>query len=381
MASSAPTSSSAGKRSPWGAIALALAALALALLLAEGLTRLASALGVVDLQPTLADVAPPEEIAQEVNQGPQTAQGPLYVGDPLLHHRMAPGWSGAFPAEITARLGREEIPIRTNRLGLRGPEPMEPKPADLFRILVLGDSVAFGWGVREEDTFPSQLADLLTLLHPGQRYEVINAGVSGYGTWQQARWLEQEIARLRPDLVVVQVHLNDAADNLWGAVGQATGEASRSQLAQRSALARLVQLTLLARRGGGTGGGSCANDWSEPGRRVCWERTLALLDDIHRTAQAYGAATALMPVPMRWQVEPGVVDPRAWVDASLYQEPLGRYARRQGWLFVDPLPAFQGAAASGQGSLFLDVGHPNEAGHRLLAQALYQSLNQAGALP
>lgn len=377
----ASPSRAAGVRSLRGTVLLTLLALAVAVALAEGLARLAAAAGLVQLQPTLADVAVPEEIASEVRQGPQASQGPLYVGDPRLHHRMAPGWSGTFPPEITARLGRGEIPIRTNSLGLRGPELIEPKPDDLFRIVVLGDSVAFGWGVREEDTFPSQLADLLQLLHPGQRFEVVNAGVSGYGTWQQARWLEEHALRLQPDLVVVQMHLNDAADNLWGALSQGRPADQSSWLVQHSALARLVHLTLLARRGGGTGSGSCADDWSEPGRRVCWETTLAHLEDIRNTAQATGAKVALMPVPMRWQVEPGVVDPRAWVDASHYQDAVGRYARRQGWLLVDPLPAFLQAAAGGQPSLFLDVGHPNEAGHRLLAQELYRSLNQAGLLP
>jgi lysophospholipase L1-like esterase len=374
-----PHQPAAAKGRWWMSLLLLIGALVVALALAEGLVRLASGMGLVDLDPTLAEVALPDEIAEQVDRGPQTAQGPLYVGDPVLHHRMAPNWSGAFPEEIAQKVGRSDVTIQTNSLGLRSAKLIQPKPDDLFRIVVLGDSVTFGWGVRGEDTYTSQLAGLLAALHPGQRYEVVNAGVSGYGTWQEALWLQDQAAALQPDLVVVQAHLNDAADNLWGTFGQATDQPSA--LAQKSALVRLIQLVLLAQRGGGTGSGSCANDWNEAGRRVCWETTTALLDDIQTTAQTHGAQAALMPMPMRWQVEPGITDPRTWVDTARYQGELGEYARGQGWLFVDPLPAFQNVAKGGAPSHFLDVGHPNEAGHRLLAQELYRALNQAGLLP
>jgi len=77
-----------------------------------------------------------------------------------------------------------------------------------------------------------------------------------------------------------------------------------------------------------------------------------------------------------------VRDSRAWVDAARYQEALRQYAQRSGWLFVDPLPAFRKSQAENKGeSLFLDVGHPNEAGQRLIAQEIYSALHQAGALP
>lgn len=374
-----PNQPIAPKSRRWTSLLLVLIAIVVALALAEGLIRLASAVGWVDLNPTLSDIAVPDEIADQVDHGPQAVQGPLYIGDPVLHHRMAPNWSGAFPPEIVERVGRTDVSIETNSLGLRSPELMQPKPADVFRIVVLGDSVTFGWGVHAEDTYASQLAGLLAALHPGQRFEVVNAGVSGYGTWQEALWLQQQVATLQPDLVIVQAHLNDAADNLWGTYGQAIG--SQNSPLAGSALLKLIQLVLLAQRGGGTGSGSCANDWNEAGRRVCWDTTMALLDEIQSTASQADAKTVLMPMPMRWQVEPGVTDPRTWVDAARYQDELGKFASRHGWLFVDPLPAFQSAAKSASASLFLDVGHPSEAGHRILAQELYRNLNQAGLLP
>lgn len=360
-------------------LALLAITIVISLLLAEGLVRLVGAMGLVDVAPTLAEVPLPEEIANEVRFDAAGSEDPLYVGDALLHHHMAPNWSGTFPEEIMNQVGRSTVPIRTNSLGLRGDEVLQPKPPDLFRILVLGDSVTFGWGVREEDTYSSQLAGLLAALRPGQRFEVINAGVSGYGTWQEALWLRQAIDELAPDLVVVQVHVNDAADNLWGTLGQRSR--SSSWLVGISALARLVDRVLLARQVSRGSGGTCDRDWQEGTERVCWQTTLDLLADVGESAQGHGADVVVLPSPMRWQVESGVNDPRAWIDGERFQAVMADFAQRQGMLAVDPLPEFRSAAGGSGQSLFLDVGHPNEAGHRLMAQELYRVLSQAGALP
>ncbi len=259
-----------------------LISLALALLLAEGMVRLADALGLVDLSPSLAEVAVPGQLEDQVDLGAASGTGgPLYVGDPVLHHRMAANWSGFFPEEIVQEVGRTEVPIRTNSLGLRSPEIALAKPPDTFRILVLGDSVTFGWSLRGEDTYASQLASLLATLRPNQRVEVINAGVSGYGTWQELRWLQETGLALDPDVIIVQTHLNDAADNLWGTLGWQQG--SDSWLVRTSMLARLISRVSSARQVG-SGDAPCATDWKVDADQVCWQRTEELLSEIQREA-------------------------------------------------------------------------------------------------
>jgi lysophospholipase L1-like esterase len=359
---------------------MTLAALALSLLvglaLAEGLVRLADGLGLIDLAPSLAELPAASQDEEGVRLDAAGDERPLYVADRRLHHRMAANWSGFFPEEIVQDVGRAQVPIRTNSLGLRSADVAQPKPVDVFRILALGDSVTFGWGLRGEDAYPSQLASLLATLRSDQRFEVVNAGVSGYGTWQQALWLAEAGLALQPDVVVVQAHLNDASDNLWGTVGWRGG--GQGGLAQYSKLAQLVQR--VAGSAAPRSDVPCATDWKVGTDQVCWQRTEQLLSDLRSEAQAAGATTVLMPSPMRWQVEPGVRDVRAWVDAARYQDALRQYAQRNGWLFVDPLPAFRQATSNGQ-SLFLDVGHPNETGQRLMAQEIYHALSEAGVLP
>lgn len=99
------------------------------------------------------------------------------------------------------------VHVRTNSLGMRGPEISPAKPGGVFRIVVLGDSVSFGWGVPEDMMYSSRLAGLLDPeLGP---VEVANMAVSGYGTAEEVAAFLSKGAALDPDLVVLGYVLND----------------------------------------------------------------------------------------------------------------------------------------------------------------------------
>jgi lysophospholipase L1-like esterase len=101
-----------------------------------------------------------------------------------------------------------------NSLGLRGEEVRPEKPPGTYRILGLGDSITFGVGVRDSDTFLRQLQARLNSNAPeGRRFEALNAGVQGYNTRDQAACLEFRWLELRPDLVLVFFYINDAYDD------------------------------------------------------------------------------------------------------------------------------------------------------------------------
>jgi lysophospholipase L1-like esterase len=98
----------------------------------------------------------------------------------------------------------------TNRHGFRGREWAIEKPAGTLRIVGLGDSVMFGWGVDVEATYMARLERLLVERQPTPSCEVINLAVGGYNTVQQVETLEQVGLALRPDVVIVNLVDNDA---------------------------------------------------------------------------------------------------------------------------------------------------------------------------
>lgn len=108
-------------------------------------------------------------------------------------------------------LGRTDSwTIQNNREGFRGPERVIGNAkANVLRIVCIGDSVTFGFNVDQPDTYPQQLADLLVRRHPGHRFEVVNAGVSGWSWLQGLRFLELRGLALRPDIVVIGHGSND----------------------------------------------------------------------------------------------------------------------------------------------------------------------------
>ncbi len=162
-----------------GNVFAALAGLLLALMAAEAATRL------------LWDSAPPA--------GGRADTLPLMrVPDPGVLYRLVPGSSGIYSG----------TQIQVNSLGLRDRDYAIPRPPGIERVLVLGDSMVFGVGVRPEETLPGQLGRFLA---PA---EVINAGIFGYNLDQEISMLEEVGPRYRPD-VVISCFVHNDIDN-WG---------------------------------------------------------------------------------------------------------------------------------------------------------------------
>jgi hypothetical protein len=99
--------------------------------------------------------------------------------------------------------------VRVNALGLRGPE-VERKRDGEIRVLALGDSMAYGQGVADDETLPHYLRIVLQKRDPLRRaWTVINAGHRGYNTTQELALLKELGELLQPDIVVVLWYWND----------------------------------------------------------------------------------------------------------------------------------------------------------------------------
>lgn len=99
---------------------------------------------------------------------------------------------------------------RINSIGMRGRDRSPDMSDDVVRIMVLGDSFAFGEGVALDDAFPSRLEKSLQEQAPaGVRYQVLNAALSGYGITDELTRLRDYSPLVRPHAVVVAFTLND----------------------------------------------------------------------------------------------------------------------------------------------------------------------------
>lgn len=107
------------------------------------------------------------------------------------------------------RLTPSHESTEVNSKGFRGPDFSENKPGDVYRIFCLGNSCCFGTKVPQKVTYPAQLEKLLNANPGAKKVEVINAGVPGYSSLQELRYLREEIVKYDPDMVIVQYGEND----------------------------------------------------------------------------------------------------------------------------------------------------------------------------
>jgi len=104
------------------------------------------------------------------------------------------------------------VPVSINSHRLRDREYSETKPAGTYRIVMLGDSTAFGWGVRLDETVSKIVERELnaTSLPSYRQVEVLNAGVGNYDTVQEVAHYETYDRVFNPNLVILEYFINDA---------------------------------------------------------------------------------------------------------------------------------------------------------------------------
>jgi hypothetical protein len=84
------------------------------------------------------------------------------------------------------------------------------KAPGVFRIIVIGDSFTFGGKMHFDDSFSKRLERMLNLNNNQRKVEVLNWGISGYSTLHEVELVKDAVTQFNPDLIVVQITLNDA---------------------------------------------------------------------------------------------------------------------------------------------------------------------------
>jgi len=315
--------------------------------------------------------------------------------DPLLVFELVPGtrW------EDVASPIRDDATISS--AGLRDREYPEAKPENTVRIAIVGDSVAFGWGVRQVDTLAKALERLLAATRPGgsTQYEVLNFGVSGFNSQQVTRRVETAVARFHPDLVVYVYCLNDPEDlddEIRGpleALEAAQRQSFESQVRHARSIfsgLRLYQLFmstwdgLTGARDGGLRLASYGNtpDYysrlhTDPHR---WNRVTADFNRMGSAVRRLNARFIAVIVPFLWNRDS---DERFRVEPplSLVHAQVGQALGVAGAHTLDLAPAIARYSRATGGFVGVDEVHFNESGNRLAAVALLDYLLKEARLP
>ncbi|HET6201504.1 MAG TPA: GDSL-type esterase/lipase family protein [Planctomycetota bacterium] len=294
---------------------------------------------------------------------------------------LEPGWRGPGPDLPLVPLA---YALRVNARGFRGGEIAPERRPGILRIAALGDSVTFGFGVREEDAFPAVAAARLASEGGGREIEAVNAGVPGFTSLQGLRHLESRVLPLRPDLVTVLFGWNDGwrtavPDAAW--IGRLGGWRSLAESSRAFALGRRG-LGFLRRR---LGSPSAA-----PPRptlpRVPPGEFEANLRAIAEAARRSRAEALLLTLPASfgpdrppdayfredWTVPRGELEPLR----LRYAEAARRAAEATGALLVDCA-----VEVPSDPRLFFEDGyHPNAAGHRAIAERIVEAIRRSGKL-
>jgi lysophospholipase L1-like esterase len=242
------------------------------------------------------------------------------------------------------------------------------------RIVCLGDSFTFGFGINAEKTFPKLLEKALNESgHP--EAEVINAGVPGYNTQQEIALYRHRLKAYDPDIVVLGYCLNDtdplpelsfpSDDTVAMQVHRPTPFYFRPLIwsihhsAFMHSLVQAHKNLLLAMMKGSAG------SWNYDTRS--WGSVRRALVEFARDLENEGKKLIVLLIPYE-----GYLDA---IDALVPRKLLADATREEQIVFVDAFPEFSRVNKKERRSLFLSIdGHLDAAGHRIIADALRDAI-------
>ena len=345
-----------------------------------------------------------------------------YRPDPQLGWTLRPGMSAWFTKE-----GRALVTV--NDQGRRDRETTLHKPEGVYPPVVLGDSYSEAMQVEREQAYWSLLPERLAScgFQKGKTIEVLNFGVSGYGTAQEYVMLESQAIRYRPDLVLLQfTNGNDVGNNSFALdeeknrpfyvlerdgrlrIDESFSSArsfqdsiswSRELSRRASDRSRVLQLVRTVRAAPTIRKANAAESGIEQGLepivltppkdrlwQEAWQVTEGLIGMTAEYATRNGAQFMLFTVPYAIQVHPErklreALQAKLGVEDLLYPDRrLAEFGHKHGIRVLPLAPKMQriaeerGIYLHGFENSGMGRGHWNAEGHRLAAELIAQGL-------
>lgn len=300
---------------------------------------------------------------------------------PGLRYELTPGATGNF----------FDTDISINSQGFRGPDPSIIPPEQ--RVIVLGDSIAFGTNLPWEATFSGLLQHRLQ--SDKRDVEVLNFGVGGYDTLQEVALLEALGLKYKPDLVVVAFCLNDISIASLSLEHLERTRSQQRRVLQKLRVAQFVSSSIEKIRVK-----SWLSHMNQPGvfHRE-YEHQIDAIDeddvellDLMKNAPRYPSTTwygdrdRIGRLRFAFRRLAGIssahgfpvvimIVPLLFEDAGTYPHHTAHRivemeARRAGFDTLDLAPAFIRAGLGTLKTGFGDIIHPNQRGHAIMADLL-----------
>ncbi len=324
-----------------------------------------------------------------------------------------------------------EAYIRINSAGMRDIERAKAKPANTYRIALLGDSFVEAFQVPLEETFGHLLEERLggCSRTGGRRVEVLNFGVSSYGTAQELIALRSRVWDYDPDMILLAFTPSNDVRNNSRALEQDVplrpyfvmqGNQLVADMSFRESpvfrkkmslfnrvlyeainYSRILQVANSVREGyltrrkyeqtGAAGGPEIGLDYSifEPPQDEkwvdAWHVTEGIITQMNREVQERGASFFVVVVTDGSQVNPdpgmrlSVMRKLGVADLFYTGQRLGQLGTREHFPVLDLGPPFQAYAEQNQRPLHgfdpnQSIGHWNREGHRLASDLISKAL-------
>lgn len=276
-------------------------------------------------------------------------------------------------------------PFVTNTLGFRDEREVPLRSHEELRILAMGDSMTAGIGVSAEETYVRQLEELLK----AHAARVMNAGVGGYGTWQELDLLNEKLSLVNPHIVTLQVYWNDLYPKpvtITPIAGAQSGDSEGTVHEYLRVLKRSRVLLFLRERWASLSNRlSPSVDWTH--RDLIYngvntpyvDKAYSEMEGYFKefaTLTARGIVPIVVILPMPMQVQQPAPPP------VHLQERITAMATRAGLRTIDLLPALRQAYATNP-DLYIpwDNEHYTPAGHHVVAETLQRYLEREQLIP
>ena len=329
----------------------------------------------------------------------------LFVNDPAARFRNLPG------ARIEHDTPEFQVLYTINNQGLRAGADTGALSPGRLRLLCVGDSFTFGWGVQEQQAFP-----LLLNNNKGadsRPVESLNAGVAGYGTNDEVAWLHKFGWSLQPKIVLLGFFAGNDVVDVMRRMNKAPVETPADQAVidavdkakEREHTRSGMETWLLGNSHAYVflnkffGRFLASRDARKPDvfdtaynylrskppeLSTGWKKTTELLSEIEWKAREHNARLVVVVIPAAEQVEErfwsDIERPLGLTDADLNrdlpQQEMAAWGARAGIPIIDLLPDFR--AAHGQRLYYNGDPHWTPAGHALAAQIISRQMTALG---